>query len=250
MVYVGLFVALFAFLGSLFINSPYGRFSSSAYGFELDPRFGWWLMEIMATISFIAFYIQGPHAFEPVPLIFACLYLIHYANRGWYFPVNIKVHPGSKSTFSILVVVCGFFVTSLHGYLNATWYSSVCPFLDWNWFQSPCCIIGLILYEVGFLSTIKCESIMRRLRADDSSNSCRYKIPYGYLFEYVSSPQYLSELVAFFGWAIMTWNPAGLVIFCISVANLVPRAIQSHKWYLEKFDNYPKNRKAIIPFVL
>lgn len=51
------------------------------------------------------------------------------------------------------------------------------------------------------------------------------------------------------GWAIMTLNPGGLVIFLISFANLVPRAVRTHHWYKEKFDDYPKNRKALIPFV-
>lgn len=51
------------------------------------------------------------------------------------------------------------------------------------------------------------------------------------------------------GWAIMTLNPGGLVIFLVSFANLVPRAVRTHQWYKEKFDDYPKNRKALIPFV-
>jgi 3-oxo-5-alpha-steroid 4-dehydrogenase 1 len=246
-VLLGLFIAFAAFVGSLFINSPYGRFGSSAYGVELDPRLGWVLMELMATLSFIYFYFQGPRAFEQVPLFFASLYLIHYANRGFYFPLNIRVHKGTKSSFSILVVVCGFVVTSLHGYLNAQWYSRQATFLDWEWFCSPLCIIGLIIYEAGFWSTIRCEYIMRHLR--DGPSNARYTIPHGFLFEHVTSPQYFTELVGFFGWAMMTRNPGGLVIFLISAANLVPRAVQSHQWYHAKFDNYPKERKILIPFV-
>jgi 3-oxo-5-alpha-steroid 4-dehydrogenase 1 len=250
-VYVGFGIAALAFVASLFVSSPYGRFASASYGVEMDPRIGWFLMEIMATVSFIYFYIQGPNANHPVPMIFAGLFLIHYANRGFYFPFNIRVHNGAKTSFSWLVVASGVLVTSLHGYLNAQWYSRFAEFLDWEWLSSPTCIAGLVIYEVGFWATIRCEYIMRHLRDGDGDSApiVRYKIPQGFLFEYITSPQYFTELVAFFGWAVMTWSPAGAVIFCISFANLVPRAVQSQAWYRQKFDNYPPERKILIPFV-
>jgi len=31
---------------------------------------------------------------------------------------------------------------------------------------------------------------------------------------------------------------------------LFPRALANHRWYRENFDNYPKERKAIIPGVI
>ncbi|MHA1855496.1 MAG: hypothetical protein ACTSWX_09125 [Promethearchaeota archaeon] len=30
---------------------------------------------------------------------------------------------------------------------------------------------------------------------------------------------------------------------------MVPRAYSHHHWYLEKFPEYPKNRKAIFPYI-
>jgi 3-oxo-5-alpha-steroid 4-dehydrogenase 1 len=189
-----------------------------------------------------------------VPLLFATLYLIHYANRGWFFPLSIRVAPDTKSSFSITVVLSGFFVTSMHGYLNALWYSKHCSYLDSDWLFSPTCILGVLLYEVSFWSTIYSEHIMRNLRDPPSSPTAaqkpRYKIPRGFLFQYVTSPQYFTELAGFLGWAIMTWSPAGLFIFSISCANLIPRAIASHKWYHEKFKGeYPTDRKILIPFL-
>ncbi len=91
---------------------------------------------------------------------------------------------------------------------------------------------------------------MRNLRdATRNPGQPRYKIPKGFLYDYVTSPQYFTELTGFLGWAIMTWNPAGLFIFLISCANLVPRAVESHRWYKEKFSDYPKDRKVLIPFL-
>ena len=47
-----------------------------------------------------------------------------------------------------------------------------------------------------------------------------------------------------------TWSLAGVVIFLITAGNLVPRAFATHKWYREKFADYPSGRKALIPFVV
>jgi hypothetical protein len=39
--------------------------------------------------------------------------------------------------------------------------------------------------------------------------------------------------------------------FAISVwCNIGPRAIQHHQWYQGKFEDYPKARKALIPFLI
>ena len=78
----------------------------------------------------------------------------------------------------------------------------------------------------------------------------RYSIPQGGGFKYVSNPQYLGELVGWFAWCLWSYNPGGVVVFLISVVNLVPRAFEQHKWYKNKFDNYPAERKALIPFIM
>jgi hypothetical protein len=35
-----------------------------------------------------------------------------------------------------------------------------------------------------------------------------------------------------------------------TIFNLAPRAISSHRWYLKHFPNYPKDRKAVIPYLI
>jgi 3-oxo-5-alpha-steroid 4-dehydrogenase 1 len=34
-----------------FIASPYGRFATDRFGMSLDPRVGWFLMELPATLA-------------------------------------------------------------------------------------------------------------------------------------------------------------------------------------------------------
>jgi hypothetical protein len=47
----------------------------------------------------------------------------------------------------------------------------------------------------------------------------------------------------------MAWNLPALSFAIWTFANLVPRALNHHNWYKDKFPDYPKNRKAVFPFL-
>jgi 3-oxo-5-alpha-steroid 4-dehydrogenase 1 len=65
----------------------------------------------------------------------------------------------------------------------------------------------------------------------------------------VNNPSYFSELCFRVGFAVMTWSLAGIYILTISMANLIPRAIATHRWYRQRFPDYPSKRKILIPYV-
>jgi len=249
---IGFAFAAFTLLGSLFVASPYGRFSSSRMGITLNPKLGWWLMEIPATVVFLGFYLQGPRAAEPVPLLLAAVWMLHYGNRGWFFPLSIRVAPGRRSTFSVTVMAMGMFVTAIHGYLNARLFTEYGQHLTADWLHDPRFLAGLAVYACGFFIIVQSEAIVRNLRDPRAANSRGgdYRIPYGGLYRYVSSPQYLGELIAWSGFSLMTWGLPGLMILLISAGNLVPRAFATQRWYREKFPEYPAERKALIPHVV
>ncbi|MBT4969756.1 MAG: hypothetical protein HOM80_12185, partial [Bacteroidetes bacterium] len=77
-----------------------------------------------------------------------------------------------------------------------------------------------------------------------------YSIPFGKLFNYVSCPNHLGEIIEWAGFAVMTWSLPGLAFFIWTIINLLPRSLAHHKWYNKEFDNYPENRKAVIPFII
>ena len=66
----------------------------------------------------------------------------------------------------------------------------------------------------------------------------------------MSCPNYLGEIVEWCGWALATWSPAGLAFAVYTAANLAPRAVSNHHWYLSHFPDYPRERRALIPFVV
>ena len=57
-------------------------------------------------------------------------------------------------------------------------------------------------------------------------------------------------ITSWFGFFILVPSIASLSFFLWTSFNLIPRALNHHEWYNEKFKNYPKNRKAVIPFIL
>ena len=77
-----------------------------------------------------------------------------------------------------------------------------------------------------------------------------YKLPRGGLYERVTCPNYLGELLEWVGFAIASWSLPGLAFAVYTAANLVPRALANRRWYRERFPDYPSERKALIPFLL
>lgn len=78
----------------------------------------------------------------------------------------------------------------------------------------------------------------------------KYKIPHGGLFQYISCANFFGEIIEWLGYAIASSSLAGWAFLVFVCANLIPRGMAHHQWYLDKFkDDYPKNRYAVIPFV-
>lgn len=252
-VLVGSFIYAFVILiGAFFVRAPYGRFASQAWGLSLSPQWGWFLMELPATISFIVFFFAGKNCSQPVPLFFLGVWLLHYGNRGFIFPLLMRVPKGAKGSFSLLVVVAGWLVTTLHGYLNAVYISELGTHFTLDWFNDPRFLIGMAIYAVGFTLNIQSDAILRNLRSREevARGEKVYRIPQGGLFRYVTNPSYFSELLSFTGFAIATWSLGAVFVLLVSAANLIPRAFQVHRWYKERFPDYPADRKVLIPFVL
>ncbi|MEM8593713.1 MAG: methyltransferase [Pseudomonadota bacterium] len=250
---IGAFIYMtLIFIGGAMGRSPYGRFASKRAKFSLTPQLGWFLMELPATLSFVYFYFQGQNRFETVPLIFLGVWLIHYGNRGFMFPFLMRVAKGAKASFGLVIVLTGWIVTTLHGYLNAVFISHLSDHLNDSWLTDPRFIIGLLIWATGYLLNLHSDSIIRNLRTkkEVANGEKNYRIPKGGLFNYITNASYFSEIISFIGFAIASWSLGALFVLGVTVANLVPRAFQSHQWYVDKFPDYPKKRKVLIPGIL
>ncbi|ETN85485.1 3-oxo-5-alpha-steroid 4-dehydrogenase [Necator americanus] len=116
-----------------------------------------------------------------------------------------------------------------------------------GFFSHPLSYIGIGIFALGMYINMQSDSILRNLRRPGESG---YKIPRGGMFEYVSGANFLGEMIEWTGYAIASGSLPAIAFAIFTASNIGPRAIHHHQWYLSKFPDYPKNRKAVIPFLL
>ena len=239
-------LVLVCFVAETISPTAYGRFGDSS-SIALDSRIGWWLMELPCSVVFVYqfFIVGGPRSHMYVPRCMAAIFCCHYLYRGWVFPYMINTYAGVKN-FSIVPAVFSWIVTCTHAYLNAKWFSTWGTHLDRRWVRTRCFKVAAATYYVGLILIIWHDKILRDLRPCPGGK--RYCIPEGGLFDYATCAQYTAELIAWFGFWAMSCGPNGAFIFLVSVANLVPRSVVTHNWYLSKFDSYRSlGRSRLVP---
>ncbi len=225
----------------LFKTAPYGRYLREGWGFLVPSRLGWILFESPPVFLMITFFLLYSDQ-SLIQIVFLSIWLIHYINRSFIWPLKAKI---SGKPMPLLIIFMALVFNAINVYLQGNWifvygeYSS-------SWLTSNCFIVGTLIFIIGLYINVTSDNILIALR---KNNEEEYSIPKGFLFNKISSPNYLGEMIEWLGWAIMTWSLAGLVFFFWTVANLLPRAIANHKWYKKEFENYPSNRKAIIPYL-
>ncbi|XP_043713866.1 polyprenol reductase 2-like [Telopea speciosissima] len=126
------------------------------------------------------------------------------------------------------------------------WWGYVKPLTKLGW----CQWIGATIFIWGWIHQSHCHSILGSLR-EHSEKTDEYVIPHGDWFEFVSCPHYLSEIVIYAGLLVASGGSDLTIwlLFIFVVANLTFAAAETHRWYSQNFDNYPRNRHAIIPYI-
>jgi len=106
---------------------------------------------------------------------------------------------------------------------------------------------GLVIAATGMIVNTRTDAALCRLRSLKKG----YQIPCGYwLFDLVSCPHYLGEIVQWTGFFIARPAVVTASFVAFTASNLIPRAVQQHVWYRNKFqETYPSHRKAWLPFI-
>ena len=235
-------LAVPTFLSLLFVPAPYGRYTRSGFGPTLPARLGWILMESPASLFFAAVYFAGPHWSDPAPLALFALWQLHYVNRAFLFP--LKMREGGRR-MPVLVLLLAVTFNLLNGWVNARYLSDLGSYPA-GWLADPRFLLGAAAFLLGFALNVSSDRALSRLRPPGESG---YRIPRGGPFEWVSCPNYLGEILEWSAWAVASWSLAGAAFAVYTAANLAPRALAHHAWYRRQFADYPKNRRALLPFV-
>lgn len=116
-----------------------------------------------------------------------------------------------------------------------------------DWFSDARFLSGMFLFWLGLGINWQSDNILLHLRKPGTT---AYAIPEGGLFRKVSCPNHFREILEWIGYTMRTWCLPVLAFAVWTIANLAPRALAHHRWYQATFPDYPKERKALIPFVL
>ncbi|XP_014245402.1 probable very-long-chain enoyl-CoA reductase art-1 [Cimex lectularius] len=226
---------------------------------DLGPQIGWstvFLAEYAGPLVIYLYIYQRPWLFygtggSSAPIsttahIAAACYTFHYAKRLFE---TVFVHRFSHATMPLsnLFKNCSYywlFTAYVAYHVNHPLYTS--PGSG----QVFAGLVGFLLSEVGNLSI---HVALRDLRPPGTKER---KIPvatgnlFTLLFNFVSCPNYTYEFFSWLSFTVMTQClPAGLFALA-GLYQMSVWAIAKHKNYQKEFANYPKQRKAILPFLL
>jgi len=269
-------------------------------------------MELVSPVLFLYSFNTSPLSYYTPPFpswdspqaLLAALFLIHYTNRALLSPLRTP----SRSKSHISVPLSAVLFNVINGFLMGSYLSSPVARIyltSANTYQNPLFYVGIGLWGLGLAGNILHDEILLDIRRkakskgkgkfveDSNSKSARnrtpehYAIPQGWLYDYISYPNYLCEWVEWFGFALAS-APFPLVPSSLSLTSLssifskravlsllskpshlfapqltppyifliceillmFPRAYRGHQWYRAKFgEQYPK-RKIVVPFLL
>ena len=110
--------------------------------------------------------------------------------------------------------------------------------LLWPW--------AFLLFLVAEAGNLYCHLMLSWLRPPGTKVRA---IPRGFMFEYVSCPNYFFEALAWTAFALGTGSMVSWLFMVIGAGQMFIWAQKKHSAYLKEFKDYPKNRKAMFPFI-
>jgi protein-S-isoprenylcysteine O-methyltransferase Ste14 len=232
---VVLLFAAIVFPVLFFVTAPYGRHARPGWGPSISARLGWLVMEAPSFFVFGAVWLANPGLGSPVVTVLGLAWLLHYGQRTFVFSWLMR-DQGKRNALVTVLLAIVFNVLNASGNAAALGDRRVdAPF-----------VVGLLVFAVGFALNLHADAVLRGLRKPGETG---YRVPHGGLYRWVSAPNYLGEIIEWVGFAIAAQTLAGWAFALFTFANLAPRAVANHRWYLRQFPDYPAGRRALIPFV-
>lgn len=236
-------VGILSFPLLLRVTQPYGRHVSNKWGPMIGNKLGWIIQEAPSMIFLSVFFFTGTGNKPKVVWFFWALWVAHYINRSIIFPLRTRTN---NKQIPVLIVASAIFFNFMNGFVNGTFLGNFAGGYGDDYFTTPRFIVGLIVFVAGVFINNQADTILINLRKPGETG---YKIPKGGLFGYISCPNHFGEMIEWLGFAIMVDSLPAWSFALWTAINLIPRALDHHKWYQEKFSDYPEERKAVIPFI-
>ncbi|KAM9187925.1 3-oxo-5-alpha-steroid 4-dehydrogenase 2 [Dugong dugon] len=239
--------ASLAVLGALVLYfaepAGYGKYLQSLMpvGTRLPARAAWFLQELPSFVVPAGILAQQPCCLFHTPgTVLLGLFCVHYFHRTFIYSLLTR-----GRAFPVVFLFRGFIFCLGNGFLQG-YYLIYCAEYPYEWYTDMRFSLGVFLFILGMGINIHSDCILRQLRKPGETT---YRIPQGGLFTYVSGANFLGEITEWMGYALATWSLPGFAFAFFSLCFLGLRAFHHHRFYLQMFEDYPKSRKALIPFI-
>jgi 3-oxo-5-alpha-steroid 4-dehydrogenase 1 len=276
--YTMLLMSVVTYIACSSMTAPYGKFTTSkGWGICVPARIAWFIMEspnLWVTAIVYLYYATPECRANGNNNLLMTLFVLHYINRSVLYPLRM---PRSSAPMPITVMLLAFSFCLWNGVQQSVALGVVqCANNNWGPLDSESdssaylsalrMYLGITLFVLGAIINIHSDQILMNLKTNtakgrtasmmqrsydnSNTNNKRYVIPRGGLFEYVSCANYFGEIVEWSGFALACGTLPALAFAVYTFSNLAPRAVKQHAWYKQKFEDYPKDRAAVIPFLL
>ena len=246
LVYGMLAMAFVVFVSLYFVTAGYGQFRSARWGWSIHNKVAWVLMEAPVFVVMVAVWATSGRSFHLPEFVLLSLFLLHYFQRSFVFPMLMH----GRSQMPVAIVLMGVVFNVLNGMMQGGglyWYPNpdfqlgASYLLRWN------ALLGIGMFVVGMCINLHSDHVIRHLRQPGDT---RHYLPQKGMYRYVTSANYLGELMEWTGFALAAGTLVAWVFPIWTAANLVPRAHSIHRRYCDEFGREAVGkRKRIIPFI-
>lgn len=200
-------------------------------------------------------YLGGPGSgdVDTLHALLAAGMLTFHMGRRLYESLSISIFSGRQvlNIFTVLMNFTDFFCLGLSIAVDTQIDSDTSSFSLSHLSFRPLVAIPIFI----FASRLQHKAHLRlaRLRKNRAGHivTTAYKLPNNEWFELVSGPHYLAKILIVTSLGIVlgrgctTWY----LLSAFIITNQLYLAHGTHNLYLQKFENYPKHRKVIIPYL-
>ena len=248
-----LIIGVVVWISLYFVDAGYGKMTSEKWGPAINNKIGWMLMECPVFLVVLYFWAKSPVRFNVPYLLFFLFFELHYLHRTFIAPFLMR----GKSKMPLAIMFFSVAFNLVNGYLQGKWLFELAPthpdyqvLYTQTWLTDWRFILGSVIFFGGMALNWQSDYIIRHLRKPGDT---KHYLPKGGMYNYVTSANYLGEIIEWMGWAILTWSLSGFVFFFFTMSNLVPRSHSIYKKYQNEFaDEFEARRpklKRILPFI-
>ena len=246
LIYGMLGLAVVVFISLYFVTAGYGQFRTKQWGWSINNKLAWVLMEVPVFLVMLAIWSLSPLKWYLPQLVLFGLFELHYFQRSLVFPFLLK----GKSKMPVAIMLMGIVFNLINGVIQGGglyWFPNPDFEQGVSYLMRPNAIIGILVFLIGMAINLHSDHIIRHLRKPGDT---KHYLPQKGMYRYVTSANYLGEIMEWTGFAIAAATLAAWVFPIWTAANLVPRAHAIYNRYKEEFGKEAlADRKRILPFI-